>query len=156
MLLPAPGARGRTSQNAKGEYTGKAPACIVDLKAAVRYLRYNDKRMPGDGEKIISNGTVRAGPLSALLAATGNSPDYAPYLAALGAADARDDIFAASCYCPSPIWIMRTRPNEWLFQGLTHYKSAQRGNPTGHMPPPDMDTPGGQRASSRNGSQASA
>jgi acetyl esterase/lipase len=29
----------------------------VDLKAAVRYLRYNDRIMPGDAEKIITSGT---------------------------------------------------------------------------------------------------
>ena len=26
----------------------RAPSYIVDLKAALRYLRYNDHRMPGD------------------------------------------------------------------------------------------------------------
>ena len=47
-VVAAPGARGRTTKNEAGQYTGKAPAAIVDLKAAVRYLRYNDKVMPGD------------------------------------------------------------------------------------------------------------
>jgi len=73
----------------------------VDLKAAVRYLRYNDKAMPGNAEKIISNGTSAGGAMSSLLGATGNNSDYEPYLQEIGAADARDDIFAASCYCPS-------------------------------------------------------
>ena len=39
-----PGARSRT------EPTGKAPAAIVDLKAAVRYRKANNKVMPGDAE----------------------------------------------------------------------------------------------------------
>jgi hypothetical protein len=56
-IVASPGARGRTLKDEKGLYTGKAPACIVDLKGAVRYLRHNDKIMPGDAEKIISNGT---------------------------------------------------------------------------------------------------
>ena len=36
-----PGARGRDNQAPDGSYYGKAPAAIVDLKAAVRYLRRN-------------------------------------------------------------------------------------------------------------------
>jgi acetyl esterase/lipase len=99
-VVASPGARGRTLKDEKGLYTGKAPACIVDLKAAVRYLRHNDKLMPGNAEKIISNGTSAGGALSSLLGATGNSADYEPYLKAIGAADEHDDIFAASCYCP--------------------------------------------------------
>jgi hypothetical protein len=32
----------------------------VDLKAAVRYLRFNDAAMPGDARRIIANGTSAA------------------------------------------------------------------------------------------------
>ena len=45
LVVASPGARGRTSS------TGKAPAAIVDLKAAVRYLKANDRAMPGDAQK---------------------------------------------------------------------------------------------------------
>ena len=69
-VVASPGARGRT------EPTGKAPAAIVDLKAAVRYLKANDKVMPGDAEKIISNGTSAGGAMSALLGATADQKDY--------------------------------------------------------------------------------
>lgn len=67
------GARGRTLRDAAGTFIGKAPVAIVDLKAAVRYLRFNDDRMPGDAKKIISNGTSAGGALSALLGASGNT-----------------------------------------------------------------------------------
>lgn len=50
-VVAAPGARGRTTQAADGTYTGKAPALIVDIKAAVRYLRHNAGKLPGDTEK---------------------------------------------------------------------------------------------------------
>jgi hypothetical protein len=116
FVVASPGARGRTAAN------GKAPAAIVDLKAAVRYLRFNDARMPGDAEKIISNGTSAGGALSALLGASGNSPDYADDLAALGAADARDDIFAVSAYCPITNLEHADSAYEWLFQGVNDYK----------------------------------
>ncbi|WP_243786541.1 subtype B tannase [Pseudomonas amygdali] len=121
-VVASPGARGRTTQDADGRYTGKAPAAIVDLKAAVRYLRYNDARMPGDAEKIISNGTSAGGALSALLGASGNSPDYEPYLKALGAAPARDDIFAVSAYCPITDLEHADSAYEWLFNGVNDYK----------------------------------
>lgn len=77
-VVASPGARGRTTRNADGLYTGKAPAAIVDLKAAVRYLRYNDAHMPGNAEKIISNGTSAGGALSALLAPAATAPIMSP------------------------------------------------------------------------------
>ncbi len=45
--------RGRTLKDGE-KFIGKAPAALVDLKAAVRYLKVNDKFMPGDANKIIS------------------------------------------------------------------------------------------------------
>jgi hypothetical protein len=122
-VVAAPGARGRTLKDEKGLYTGKAPACIVDLKAAVRYLRHNDEIMPGDAGKIISNGSSAGGALSSLLGATGNSPDYEPYLREIGAADERDDIFAASCYCPITNLDHSDAAYEWLFNGLNDYNA---------------------------------
>ncbi len=98
-VVVSPGARGSSSE-VNGVFTGKAPAAIVDLKAAVRYLRYNDAAMAGDAEKIISDGTSAGGALSALLGASGNDALYDPYLTALGAADKDDDILAAVCFCP--------------------------------------------------------
>ena len=38
--------------------------------------------------------------MSALMGATGNNPEYAGMLKAMGAADERDDVFASVCYCP--------------------------------------------------------
>jgi len=121
-VVAAPGARGRTTKDEAGAYTGKAPACIVDLKAAVRYLRRNDEAMPGDAEKIVSNGTSAGGALSALLGASGNSKDYEPYLRALGAANERDDIFAVSSYCPITNLENADAAYEWQLAGVHDYK----------------------------------
>ena len=129
FVVAAPGARGRTTQNAAGEYTGKAPAAIVDLKAAVRYLRANDDVMPGDAEKIVSNGTSAGGALSALLGASGNSADYRPYLEALGAAEARDDVFAVSAYCPITNLDHADAAYEWLFNGVNEVKGPAGPGP---------------------------
>ena len=115
-VVAAPGARGRTAA------TGKAPAAIVDLKAAVRYLRFNDAVMAGDAEKIISNGTSAGGALSVLLGASGNQADYEPYLQQLGAAPAKDHIFAVSAYCPISILDHADAAYEWQFNGVNDYQ----------------------------------
>ncbi|MFC2503822.1 MAG: subtype B tannase, partial [Cardiobacterium sp.] len=89
---------------------------------AVRYLRYNDAAMPGNAEKIISNGTSAGGALSVLLGASGNSDDYTAALQALGAADARDDIYAVSAYCPISILEHADAAYEWEFNGVNDYE----------------------------------
>lgn len=102
------GTRSRGAKAADGSWAGKAPAVVVDAKAAVRYLRLNDALMPGSAERIVITGTSGGGGLSVAVSAGGNSPDFYPYLAIVGAAgiDAngkstiRDDVFATIAYCP--------------------------------------------------------
>ena len=106
---------------ATGRKVGRAPALIVDYKAIIRYLRHNEDRIPGDMNRIITNGTSAGGALSALAGATGNSADYEPYLKAIGAAEERDDIFAASCYCPIHNLENADAAYEWMFYGLNDY-----------------------------------
>lgn len=122
-VVASPGARGRTTfDSIANVYTGKAPACIVDLKAAVRYLRYNDDRMPGSAERIISNGTSAGGALSALLGGSGNVAAYEPYLKAIGAAPARDNIFAVSAYCPITNLEHADMAYEWQLHKVLEYQ----------------------------------
>ena len=125
-VVAAPAIRGRTTLGADGKtYVGKAPALIVDYKAAVRYLRHNKNRLPaGDTEKIISNGTSAGGALSALLGATGNAKEYEPYLKEIGAAEERDDIFASSDYCPITNLEHADMAYEWMFNGVNSYYMA--------------------------------
>jgi hypothetical protein len=117
FIVASAGARGRTSKDSNGVSIGKAPAGLVDLKAAIRYLKFNDKLMPGDANKIISNGTSAGGAMSSLLGATGNNPDYEPYLNDLGAAKATDNIFAVSAYCPITNLDHADMAYEWQFYG---------------------------------------
>ena len=100
LVVVEPGLRGRTLVDRNGVHYGVAPAAIVDLKAAVRYLRANAGRIPGNVERIVSAGSSAGGAVSALLGASGDSPLYARHLAELGAADASDAIFAAGAWCP--------------------------------------------------------
>lgn len=120
-VVAAPAIRGRVQKDEKGVFTGKAPACIVDYKAAVRYLHFFAGELPGDESKIITNGTSAGGALSALMGATGNHPDYEACLEALGAARAGDQIFAASCYCPITDLDHADMAYEWQFRGVYDY-----------------------------------
>lgn len=114
-----PGSRGSnavvTLPGGEKHFTGRAPAGLLDLKAAVRYLHYNDALMPGDAERIVTDGTSAGGAMSSLLGATGNHPLYAPLLQQMGAADARDDVFAAVCYCPITDLEHADMAYEWLY-----------------------------------------
>lgn len=120
-VVVSPGVRGREMKDENGKFIGVAPAMLCDLKAAVRYLRHNAERIPGDVRKIISNGTSAGGAASSLLGATGNHPDYEPYLEQMGAAKERDDIFGASCYCPITNLDHADMAYEWEFAGIMDY-----------------------------------
>lgn len=134
-VLVIPGARGWnakvTKPNGTTAFSGKAPAGIVDLKAAIRYLRYNNKVMPGDAERIITDGTSAGGAMSSLLGATGNHPAYEPYLQALGAAKERDDVFATVAYCPIIDLDHADMAYEWLYNGTNRNAGDAASRPTG-------------------------
>ncbi len=67
-------------------YSGGAPWGVTDLKAAVRYLRYNEAVLPGDGTRIFTFGHSGGGAQSSLMGAAGDSELYLPYLESIGAA----------------------------------------------------------------------
>jgi hypothetical protein len=78
-----------------------APAGVTDLKAAVRYIRYNGDEIPGSSERIFTFGMSGGGAQSALVGATGDSELYTPYLEAIGAVSGYSDAVAGSmCWCP--------------------------------------------------------
>lgn len=104
------GCRGRNNgynQDGSLAYKGGAPWGVVDLKAAVRFLRFNQDLIPGDTDRIFSFGHSGGGAQSAVLGASGDSTLYFDYLASIGAAmyDAdgnyiSDAICGAMCWCP--------------------------------------------------------
>ena len=106
----------------------------MDYKAAVRYLHAFAKDLPGDEEKIITNGTSAGGALSSLVGSSGNHPDYEPYLKAIGAADAGDEIFAASCYCPIINLEHADAAYEWQFLGVNEFRRMQMNLTEGGRP----------------------
>lgn len=152
-VVVSPGVRGRGMKDENGRHIGIAPAGICDLKAAIRYLRYNAGRIPGNVEKIISNGTSAGGAMSSLLGAAGNHPDYEPFLKEMGAAHAKDNIFAASCYCPITNLDHADMAYEWEFCGENTYHSIKFAPPRQgeekpkRIPEEGMLTEGQQRMS---------
>lgn len=88
MIYLQPGIRGRdnTTDSQGQEIVGGAPWGVTDLKAAIRYVRYNKDVLPGDTDKIVSFGHSGGGAQSAVLGASGDSTLYNSYLEALGAA----------------------------------------------------------------------
>ena len=127
-VVASAGARGRTQLN------GRAPAGLVDLKAAVRYLNFNDNKIPGNSKKIISNGTSAGGAMSTLLGATGDNTDYEPYLKDLGAATGSDAIFAVSAYCPITNLDHADMAYEWQFNGINTYQNRRFGPDKANSP----------------------
>lgn len=78
-----------------------APSGVTDLKAAIRYIRYNAETIPGNVDRIFSFGMSGGGAQSALLGATGDSELYTPYLEAIGAVSGVSDAVNGSmCWCP--------------------------------------------------------
>ena len=122
-VVVTPGCRGRDNKAADGTFYGKAPAAIVDLKAAVRYLRHNKGILPGNTDWIFSTGVSAGGALSALLGASGNSSLFEPYLKEIGAADAKDDILGSACFCPITDLDHADGAYEWMY-GTTPTRSG--------------------------------
>ena len=123
------GARGRTSKDENGNINGLVPEGLTDLKAGVRWLKYNDDYLPGDSDKIVSVGVSAGGGMSAMLGATGNSPLFDPYLERIGALDATDDIWASVDYCPITNLEVGDGGSEWQNGVKAPGTTDMMGNP---------------------------
>ena len=68
-------------------YTGDAPSCLVDQKAATRYVKYNILlgNLPGSVDYWVSTGGSGGGAHAAMFAATSNNPDFYDYQIEVGA-----------------------------------------------------------------------
>ena len=118
------GFRGRSSgfeSGGKEVFSGGDPWPVVDLKAAVRYLRYNSKVLPGDLSRVFVCGFSAGGGVSALMGCTGNSELYAPYLKQIGAAthdaegtDLSDAVFGSASWCPVTSFDTADASYEWM------------------------------------------
>lgn len=117
------GCRGRDNgTNPDGSaFDGGAPWGVTDLKAAVRYLRYNDSALPGDKDRIFTFGHSGGGAQSSLMGATGDSELYMPYLSSIGALMKNDEgktlsdaIDGAMCWWPITNLTQADLSYEWM------------------------------------------
>lgn len=85
------GNRGKqdTAQDEDGNsyYTGDAPSCLVDQKAAARFVKYNILlgNLPGCVDYLVSTGGSGGGAHAAMFAATSNNSDFYDYQIEAGA-----------------------------------------------------------------------
>lgn len=85
------GNRGKqdTATDANGNtcYTGDAPSCLVDQKAAARFVKYNILlgNLPGCADYLVVTGGSGGGAHAAMFAATSNNPDFYDYQIEAGA-----------------------------------------------------------------------
>lgn len=119
------GFRGRSAgyDTASGKnelYPGGSPWPVVDLKAAIRYLRYNAGSLPCNASRVFLFGFAAGGGVSAVLGASGDSALYAPYLESIGAVthDAQgkavsDAIFGSASWCPVTSFDEANAAYEW-------------------------------------------
>lgn len=124
FIYVQPGCRGRNNgYNEDGSlaYNGGAPWGVTDLKAAIRYLRYNAGILPGDLERVFTFGMSGGGAQSALVGATGDSELYYDYLDSIGAAMAdangmyiSDAVCGAMCWCPITSLDYANEAYEWM------------------------------------------
>ncbi len=130
------GCRGRDNgTNPDGtSFDGGAPWGVTDLKAAIRYLRYNTGSLPGDKDRIFTFGHSGGGAQSALMGATGDSELYAPYLDSIGAIMKDDDnqyisdaIYGAMCWCPITNLTQSDLSYEWMMGQYSHEGTRNYG-----------------------------
>ena len=88
--------------------------------------------MPGNANRIITNGTSAGGAVSLLQGAAGNSSDFQPYLQALGAATAATNVYAVSAYCPITNLDAADMAYEWSYKGITSFNKVTMGK--GELP----------------------
>ncbi|XUL92928.1 esterase [Streptomyces galilaeus] len=100
-----PGLRGRDSSTSTR--SDAAPWGVTDLKAAIRFLRYNESVLPGSTDDIVLFGMSGGGAQDTVAGTSGDSPLYHPYLRTIGAAmeDAHgrplsDAVAGVMAWCP--------------------------------------------------------
>ena len=92
-----------------------APAGVTDLKAAIRYIRYNDGNIAGDMDSIFTFGMSGGGAQSALLGVTGDSELYNDYLEAIGAVmGVSDAVLGSQGWCPITSLDSADEAYEWM------------------------------------------
>ncbi len=80
-----------TDEDGNTYYTGDAPSCLSDQKAAVRFVKYNILlgNLPGSVDYFVSTGGAGGGAHATMFAATSDNSDFYPY---------QEEVGAVGCY----------------------------------------------------------
>ena len=101
-----PGCRGREHG---------APLGVVDLKAAVVFIKNLNDLIPGNKTRIFSVGMSGGGAQSALMGVTGNSKNFNKYLEQIDVDTKIDNsVFGSMCYCPITSLDTGDEAYEWM------------------------------------------
>jgi len=68
-----------------------APATVADIKAAIRFIKSNSERIPGNTESVFILAANHGGLLASIVGASGNDRSYTPYLQEIGAINNVED-----------------------------------------------------------------
>lgn len=139
------GFRGRsagydTTTGSNELFAGGSPWPVVDLKAAIRYLRYNAASLPCDASRVFVFGFGGGGGVSAVLGSSGDAALFEPYLAQIGAvthdaegADVSDAIAGSASWCPVTSFDMADAAYEWCQGQYSAEASRVGGSWTGQL-----------------------
>ncbi|MGR1082845.1 subtype A tannase [Olegusella massiliensis] len=133
------GFRGRSAiaqSNTSELIAGGAPWPVVDLKAAIRYLRYNKDLLPGNTNRIFAFGFGGGGGIAACLGSSGDSSEFEPYLKQIGAAmhDGKegktisDAIQGVGAWCPITALDAADASYEWMMGQFSHEGARAEGS----------------------------
>lgn len=114
---------------------GGAPWPVVDLKAAIRYLRYNKAVLPGDTSRLCVFGFGGGGGIAASLGSSGDVQEFEPYLKEIGAAThdgeqgdpLSDAISAVASWCPLTDLDVADASYEWMMGQFAHGGTREEG-----------------------------
>jgi len=131
IIFAYAGCRGRYEESET--YIAGAPWPVTDLKSAIRYLRYNKNLLPGDTNRIYTQGMSGGGAQSCLMGITGNSKLFTKYLEENGAAikdsngnDLKDNVKGSQCWCP--ITNLDTADTAYEWNIGQYYSTDTRGD----------------------------
>ena len=135
-----PGMRGlKENQKAESdeEYSNAISQGITDLKALVRFCRFNKGILPGNVERIVAYGTNGGGTKSAIFGAAGDSDLYSSKLLTIGAIMVNDEgkgisdsVNGTMCTSPTNFSEISEKAYEWSIGQYIKKKNIEQQEET--------------------------
>lgn len=135
-----PGMRGLKENQkdvADEEYSNAIIEGITDLKALIRFCRFNKGIIPGNAEKIIAYGTNGGGTKSAILGASGDNDLYSSKLLAIGAIMVNDEgrgisdsVNGTMCTTPTNFLEISEKAYAWSIEQYLNNKNTEQQEKT--------------------------